>query len=108
MDGQPDRRHREMIQAPSSLDASLWSRIEAEARARARSNEPAHDFFHVERVMANACAIARDEGLSAEREASAVTAALLHELFTLPKDHPDSSRAGDRCADHARDVLERE
>lgn len=91
--------------APSEIDPSLWSRLHAQASARARTNEPAHDFFHVERVMHNARAIAQAEGA---REAVAVTAALLHELFTLPKSHPDSSKAGDLCAEHARELLVRE
>ena len=94
--------------APGVVPALLWSRLEAEARARARSHEPAHDFFHVERVVANATAIARGECAGEEAAAGAATAALLHELFTLPKNHPDSARAGDTCAEHARDLLERE
>ena len=94
------------MKAPAAIDPALWARLEAEASARARSGEPAHDFFHVERVVDNARAIARGEGASDGR-AAAATAALLHELFTLPKNHPDSARAGDRCAEHARELLER-
>lgn len=90
---------------PRGVDAALWARLEREARARSASAEPAHDFFHVERVLANAVAIAREEGAS---EAIAGTAALLHELFNLPKSHPDSARAGDICAEHARELLVRE
>lgn len=89
---------------PTELDAPLWTRIHAEAKERALGSEPAHDFFHVERVMHNAGVIARAEGA---REAVAVTAALLHELFTLPKNHPESARAGDVCAEHARELLVR-
>jgi uncharacterized protein len=96
------------MKAPASIPASLWSRLEAEARARARSNEPAHDFFHVERVVTNARAIARGERLSAASEGVVASAALLHELFTLPKDHPDSARSGDLCAERARELLEHE
>lgn len=91
---------------PPIIDRAVWKRIEAEARSRARSNEPAHDFFHVERVVANTLAITRGESLSEDVQASAATAALLHELFTLPKNHPDSPRAGDRCAALAREVLD--
>ncbi len=94
-----------MVKAPQSMPAALWLRLEAEARARTQSNEPAHDFFHVERVIANARAIARGEHLRPASEAAVVTAALLHELFTLPKNHPDSAKAGDRCADDARQLL---
>jgi uncharacterized protein len=96
------------MKAPSSIDPTLWARAHAEAQARARKNEPAHDFFHVERVVANAIAIAAGENAGADVEAAASMAALLHELFTLPKDHPDSSRAGDTCAEHARELLVRE
>ena len=87
---------------------TLWDRLATEAEARARSHEPAHDFFHVTRVVENVRTIARGEPLSAEDEDVATTAALLHELFTLPKNHPDSSRAGDLCAEHARALLEKE
>jgi uncharacterized protein len=84
------------------MDPALWTRLVTEARTRARGREPAHDFFHVMRVVHNARILAR-----AERgdEAVVCTAALLHELFTLPKNHPDSPRAGDVCAEHAREVL---
>ncbi|MDB4936377.1 MAG: metal-dependent phosphohydrolase [Labilithrix sp.] len=94
------------MKAPPAVESALWLRLEAEARSRARRNEPAHDFFHVERVVSNALSIARGEGVSAEIEGAAATAALLHELYTLPKDHPDSARAGDRCAEKARELLD--
>lgn len=87
------------------MTSSLWDRLAAEARARLVDAEPAHDFFHVERVVTNARTIARAEGANEELVA---TAALLHELFNLPKSHPDSARAGDICAEHARALLVRE
>lgn len=87
------------------IDGALWRRLHDAARAAAEGREPAHDFFHVERVVTNARAIARAEG--ADEDVVAV-AALLHELFTYPKGHPESSRAGDVCAEHARALLERE
>ncbi len=96
------------MRGPPFVPTSLWSRLEVEARSRARANEPAHDFFHVERVVTNARAIARGEKLSSTTEGVVAIAALLHELFTLPKDHPDSAQAGDRCAERARELLERE
>jgi len=97
-----------MMTAPPGMDSALWTRLRAEAFARARGAEPAHDFFHVERVVANARAIAKGEGMNAASEAIVATAALLHELFTYPKGHPDSARAGDVCARHARELLEHE
>lgn len=96
------------MKAPREVDAALWSRLEAEARLRARDSEPAHDFFHVARVVTNALAVGRGEGVGDEVVAAAAVAALLHELFTLPKNHPDSARAGDTCAERARELLERE
>lgn len=93
------------VDRPALIDASLWQRLREEAIKRAERTEPAHDFSHVERVVTNALAIARAEGAD---EVVAGTAALLHELFNLPKSHPDSARAGDFCAEHARALLERE
>lgn len=90
------------IAAPRGVDSELWARLYQEARRQAERTEPAHDFSHVERVVTNALAIARAEGAD---EAIAGTAALLHELFGLPKSHPDSSKAGDICAEHAHDLL---
>ncbi len=91
--------------APRGMDTDLWARLEREARARTEGAEPAHDFFHVERVLKNAVTIAHEERAN---EAIAGTAALLHELFNLPKSHPDSARSGDICAEHARELLVRE
>ena len=98
----------ERLGGPESVPASLWTRLESEARSRARANEPAHDFFHVGRVVASARVIARGERLSGASEGVVAVAALLHELLTLPKDHPHSAQAGDLCAERARQVLEHE
>lgn len=91
--------------APRGVDGDLWGRLVDHARARARGAEPAHDFFHVERVLGNSLAIARAEGAD---QTICATAALLHELFNLPKSHPDSSKAGDLCAEYARALLTEE
>ena len=90
---------------PVGIDHALWARLADAARVRLDGAEPAHDFFHVERVVVNALTIARAEGAD---EPIVGTAALLHELFTLPKSHPESSTAGDTCALHARELLLRE
>lgn len=63
---------------------------------------PAHDLAHVRRVVHNV------ELLCAQTEADAaiaVPAAVLHELVNLPKNHPDSHRSGDLCAEAARALL---
>jgi uncharacterized protein len=72
------------------------------ARVRCQDADPAHDFQHVLRVAANARHLATVEGARVE---IAVAAALLHELFNYPKDHPDSARSGEVCAEHALSVL---
>ena len=97
--------HGPEVDRPALIDPALWDRLTAEARRRSERAEPAHDFSHVERVVTNAIAIARAEQAS---EAISGIAALLHELFNLPKSHLDSSRAGDICAEHAHDLLVRE
>lgn len=63
---------------------------------------PAHDFLHVLRVEELARRIAHAEGGRVEVVA---TAALLHELVNLPKDHPESHRSGDLCAEAALQLL---
>ena len=90
---------------PALIDADLWKRLSAVAEERSRKTEPAHDFSHVQRVVKNAISIARAEGAN---EAVCATAALLHELFNLPKNHADSARAGDICASHAEQLLQQE
>ena len=87
---------------PVGIATDLWTRLAAAARVRSTDAEPAHDFFHVERVVENAITISRAEHAN---EAVAATAALLHEIFNLPKSHPGSSRAGDICAEHAQALL---
>jgi uncharacterized protein len=83
--------------APGLLD-----RFAAVARARCSGRDPAHDFLHVTRVAASARRIALAEGAAAD---TAVAASLLHELFSYPKDHPESARSGIVCAEHAARVL---
>jgi uncharacterized protein len=76
--------------------------LERIARAACEGADPAHDFQHVLRVAASARAISAAEGADA---GIAVPAALLHELFNYPKDHPESARSGEVCAGRALAVL---
>lgn len=71
------------------------------AKARA-ALDPAHDFLHVQRVFQNAERILQRERAD---ETVVLPAILLHELFNYPKGHPDSSKSGDICAEHAGEVL---
>ena len=61
--------------------------------------DPAHDYQHVLRVVANAQHLAEREHANVEL---CVAAAALHELFNYPKGHPDSKKSGEVCADHAK------
>jgi uncharacterized protein len=73
------------------------------AEAAAQGQGPAHDFAHVQRVAANARCIGTAEGADLD---VVVPAALLHELFNYPKDHPDSPRSGEICAERAAALLQ--
>lgn len=77
-------------------------RLEEIAQEAAQTAESAHDFGHVKRVAVSARAIAEAEGADLD---VVLPAALLHELFSFPKNHPDSTRSGEVCAERAADVL---
>jgi uncharacterized protein len=76
--------------------------LQAAALARVAGAGPAHDELHVRRVMESARRIAGAEAADVD---VCVTAALLHELFNYPKDHPQSSQSGEVCAEHAAAML---
>lgn len=80
-------------------------RLRAIASERLRGRMPAHDASHVERVARLARRIAEAEGASVD---VVVVAALMHEHVNLPKDHPDSARSGDLCADAVAPLLRAE
>jgi len=86
----------------TTLDKHQWLALEVAAQTRLDGAAPAHDFSHVQRVVRYAAIIGEAEGadLGACR-----AAALLHELFNYPKDHPESAQSGDVCAEHAKTLL---
>lgn len=71
----------------------------AEAAAAA---DPAHDFSHSLRVLANALRIAREEGGDT---AVLQAAAFLHDIANLPKNHPESHLSSERSAHQAEKIL---
>ncbi|NOU30402.1 MAG: HD domain-containing protein [Polyangiaceae bacterium] len=87
------------------MNDAVLARLRDEARSRLEGAEPAHDFSHVERVVKNARTLADAEGADHD---VVTTAALLHELFNYPKNHPESHRSGDVCAEEAAKLLRRE
>jgi uncharacterized protein len=84
------------------IGSSLLERLDRVARAHSGGLEPAHDYLHVRRVAESARRIATAERADVD---VAVAAALLHELFNYPKDHPDSHLSGEVCASEAARVL---
>ena len=90
-----------MTTAASNLPAELVE----QARLAGTEADPAHDFGHVLRVCENVRRICTGEAVSERDTQVAVTAALLHELFNYPKQHPQSHLSGDVCAEHAAAAL---
>ncbi|MBS0563673.1 MAG: HD domain-containing protein [Proteobacteria bacterium] len=66
--------------------------------------DAAHDLAHADRVWMNARAIALGEGH--DPSPVLMAAAYLHDLVTLPKDHPDRARASALSATAAGPVME--
>lgn len=87
------------------LSAGTLARFDKLAASRATGADPAHDILHVRRVARSAQLLAQAEKAS---EGVVLAAALLHELWSYPKNHPDSARSGEVCAAHARDAMRRE
>lgn len=85
--------------------APLLARLDSVASERCIAGDPAHDYLHVRRVASVGHRIALQESADTP---IVVASALLHELFSYPKDHPDSPLSGEECARHARIVLESE
>jgi uncharacterized protein len=85
-------------------DQALAGGIVELARERTAITDPSHDWLHVERVTETARRIARGEGADL---LVCVTAALLHELVSLPKSHPEAHRSGEQCAMVAGHLLGR-
>ncbi len=94
------------MSAPDPEAERLLVRLTALAsQAMPAAPDPAHDMLHVRRVAALARTISTAEDADAT---VAIAAALLHELVNLPKDHPESVRSGDLCADAAAELLRSE
>jgi uncharacterized protein len=74
----------------------------SQAKRALEGAAPAHDFLHVLRVVKNCERLLQTERANAN---VTLTAALLHELFNYPKNHPDSARSGDVCAERAEALL---
>jgi len=69
---------------------------------QAAAADPAHDFSHSERVLANALKIAAEEGGDTD---ILTAAAFLHDIANLPKNHPESHLSSGRSAEQAEKIL---
>jgi uncharacterized protein len=87
----------------------LHARIQADPRLskletlvrKHMQGDPAHDFPHVQRVALWTMRL----GAGAFDDASAITAAYLHDWVNVPKDSPDRARASEFSAEAARALL---
>src|SRR6185437_3855324 len=73
-----------------------------EIARQAAAADPAHDFSHSLRVLANALQISRVEGGDPE---VLEAAAYLHDIANLPKNHPESRLSSERSAFAAEKIL---
>jgi uncharacterized protein len=76
--------------------------LEGAAHKASEQADPAHDYSHVLRVRDTALRIAAEERVDAE---IVEAAALLHELFYVPKGSVEAHRSGELCAQKARALL---
>ncbi len=88
-----------MAQSAEALQAALRDVL---ARHGADS-DAAHDVAHADRVWLNAKHIAAGENF--DDLPALMAAAYLHDLVTLPKDHPDRARASQMSASAAQPIL---
>ncbi|WP_347311855.1 HD domain-containing protein [Defluviimonas sp. SAOS-178_SWC] len=70
----------------------------------AETGDAAHDLAHADRVWMHARTIAHGEGMAPSRVL--LCAAYLHDLVTLPKDHPKRARAATMSASAAGPVMQ--
>lgn len=72
------------------------------------SSDGAHDFAHLERVALRAqrMALAEYPNLSHDSTLIILAAGLLHDIVSLPKDHPEAHLSSQKAADLAAEILE--
>lgn len=66
------------------------------------NGDPAHDWAHIQRVMANCRMLVKSEGGDLE---TLLAAALLHDIVNLPKNHPKRKEASSLAAHAAKRYL---
>lgn len=81
---------------------SLLRQVAAYVR-KTQACDTAHDYSHLCRVASNALLIARSEGGNLE---ILLAAALLHDIKSLPKNHPEARLSSSYSAKHAGHILQ--
>ncbi len=84
--------------------APLRTALRAALASETGGGDSAHDLAHVDRVWSHARTIAHGEGMAPSRVL--LCAAYLHDLVTLPKDHPKRARAAMMSATAAGPVMQ--
>lgn len=87
------------------MDDAIAEKVEAlksRVKGLLASADPAHDFSHIMRVYRMADRLCKEEGGD---PAIALPAALLHDLYQVPKDHPDRAKASGISAQMAEKLL---
>lgn len=80
-----------------------FDQVLAATRPLYPTDDPGHDLAHVERVLASCRRLGPPEGARMEL---LLTAAAVHDLVNVPKNHPDRARASELAAERARPLLE--
>lgn len=93
-----------MVKLVASVDPS--ADLKDRLLARLGTSDAAHDVSHARRVWKLCRQIAIGEGI--EPSVSLLASACLHDLVTLPKDHPNRSEASRLSANAARPILTQE
>ena len=90
-----------MLALEKILAQPRFQEIQATCRSTS-SPDPAHDFSHCLRVLANVHVLWKSEGGDLEVLAAA---SFLHDIANLPKNHPDSKMSSGKSADQAAELL---
>jgi uncharacterized protein len=85
------------------MNKVLKEKLMSIARQRITDDDPAHDFEHALRVLANAERIAKEENGDLD---VMVPAALFHDMINPPKNSPRAKYAADDSAEITRGILE--
>ncbi len=84
------------------MDSSLYDTLKEKAQPFYSSDDPSHDFLHIERVLNNALDIAKVEGGDLD---IIVAAAFFHDCVNYPKNHPKSDQSAQESANKAEEAL---